>query len=118
MFLVHAKDDRFGEAVGLLQEVREVAGDRLGSRAQRDDPLEILRPVFIIRDGAAVAVEFVLARPPPGSIPFGDDAMHPVGSKKAVVDALPQAVFVNRIAEIAVGVAVVVAQSGVAVIPS
>ncbi len=110
VFLIDAEDDRLGEAVGLLQELGQVPGDRLGAGAQRDDPLEILGLVFVVGDRAAVAVEFVLARPPAGRIPFGDDAMHAVRREEAVVDALPQAVFVDRIAEIAVGVAVVLAQ--------
>ena len=36
VFLVHAEDDGLGEAVGLLQEVGQVAGDGLGAGLQRD----------------------------------------------------------------------------------
>ncbi|MCF7673942.1 MAG: hypothetical protein K9N23_00405 [Akkermansiaceae bacterium] len=43
---------------------------------QRDRLLEILGLVFIVRDGAAVAVQFILARSPAGRIPLADD---PVG---------------------------------------
>ena len=93
-----------------LQEVGEVPGDRLGARAQRDDPLEVLRPILVVGNLAAVAVELALARPPAGGVPVGDDAMHAVGREEAVVDALPQAVGVDRVAEVAVGVAVVLAQ--------
>ena len=110
VFLIDAKDDGLGEAVGLLEEVRQVAGDGLRAGAQGDDALEILGLVFIVGDRAAVAVELVLARPPAGGVPLGDDAMHAVGREKAVVDALAQAVFVDRVAEIDVGVAVVLAQ--------
>ena len=110
VFLIHAEHDRLGEAIGLLQKLGEMPGDRLGAGAQRNDPLEILGLVFVVGDLPAVAVEFVLARPPAGGVPVGDDAMHAVGRQEAVVDALPQAVGVNRVAEIEVGVAVVVAQ--------
>ena len=34
VFLIDAEDDRLGEAVGLLQELGEVARDRLGARAK------------------------------------------------------------------------------------
>jgi hypothetical protein len=37
--LIHTKDDGFGEAVRLLEEIRQVPGDRLGSG------LEVLPPV-------------------------------------------------------------------------
>ena len=66
--------------------------------------------VFVVGDRPAVAIKLVLARPPAGGVPFGDDAMHAIGREEAVVDALPQAVLVDRIAEVEVGVAVVVAQ--------
>ena len=110
VFLIDAKDDGLGEAVGLLEEIGEVPGDGLRAGAKRDDALEILGLVFIVRDLPAVAVEFVLARPPAGGIPLGDDAMHAVRREEAVVDALAQTVFVDRIAEVEVGVAVIFAQ--------
>ena len=66
-------------------------------------------PIFLVGDFAAVAVEVVLARPPAGGVPLRDDAMHAVGREEAVVNALPQAVGVNRVAEVEVGVAVLVA---------
>ena len=53
-----------------------------------------------------------MAGPPAGGVPRGDDAMDAVGGEEAVVDALPQAVGVERVAEVAVGVAVVLAQRG------
>ena len=58
----------------------------------------------------AVATKIGLAWPPSGSIPFGDDPMHTVRSKEAVINALTKAVFINRIFEILVGVSVVVAE--------
>ena len=110
VLLVDAEDDGLGEAVGLLQELGEVPGDRLGARAQRHDPLEVLGLVLVVGDRPAVAVQLVLARAPAGRVPLGDHAMHPVGREEAVVDPLPQAVLVDRVAEVEVGVAVVLAQ--------
>jgi hypothetical protein len=56
---------------------------------------------------SAGAVQVVHARPPTGGVPFGDDPMDTVRREKPVVDALAQAVLVDRIAEILVAVAVV-----------
>ena len=50
VFLVDAEDDGLGEAVGLLQEIGQVPGDRLGAGAQGNDPLEILGLVFVVGD--------------------------------------------------------------------
>ena len=117
VLLVHAEDDGLGEAVGLLEELGQVPGDGLGAGPQGDDALEVLGLVFLVGDVAAVAVQLVLARPPAGGVPLGDDPVHAVGGEEAVLDALAQAVLVDRVAEVEVGVAVVFAQ-GVAVMPS
>ena len=53
----------------LLQELGQVAGDRLGAGPQRDDPLEVPGLVLLVRDLAAVAVELALARAPAGGVP-------------------------------------------------
>ena len=107
VFLVHAEDDRLGEAVGLLEERGQVLGDRLGAGLQRNDPLEVGRLVNLVGNLPAVAVDVALAGPPAGRVPLGDDPMHAVRGQEAVVDALPQAVGVDRVAEVAVGVDVV-----------
>lgn len=67
-----------------------------------------------------LAIKLVNAGPPARRIPFGDHTMHAIRRKKTVLNALPQAVLVDRIAEIKIGIAIVVAQrrSGVAVMPS
>ena len=110
VFLVDAEDDGLGEAVGLFQEIGEVAGDGFGAGSERDDALEVGRLIFVVGNLAAVAVEVAFARAPAGGIPFGDDAVNAIGGEEAVVDALAQAVGVDRIAEVEVGVAVFVAQ--------
>ena len=69
VLLVDAEDDRLGEAIGLFQEVGEVAGDRFGAGVERDGPLEVLRLVLLVGDLAAVAIELALARAPAGGVP-------------------------------------------------
>ena len=59
--------------------------------------LEIRRLVFLVGDRAAVAVQFVLGGTPTGRIHVGHDAMDAVWRKEAVLDALPQAVGVDRL---------------------
>src|SRR5207302_5330870 len=66
--------------------------------------------IFLIWDFAAVAIEFVFARSPARCVPFGDDTMNAIRCKKAVFDALAQTVLVNWIAEIKIGVAIVLTQ--------
>ena len=61
VFLIDAEDDGLGEAVGLLEEIRQVPGDGLGARPQGNDPFEILGLVFLVGDFSAVAVQIVLA---------------------------------------------------------
>lgn len=64
MFLIDAKDDGLGKAVGLLEKPGQVAGDGFRPGAQRDRLLKILGLVFIVGDGAPVAVQFIAARSP------------------------------------------------------
>ncbi len=105
--LIDAEDDRLGEAVGLLEEAGQVAGDRLGAGAQGDDPLEVLGVVLLVGDGLTEAVELTPGGAPAGGVVGGDDAVDAVGGEEAVFDPLAQAVLVDRVAEVAVGGAVV-----------
>ena len=118
VLLVDAEDDGLGEAVGLLRKSGQVLGDGLGAGTQGDDPLEVLGVVFVVGDLAAVAVELALARPPAGGVHVGDDAVDAVGGEEAVVDALAQAVGVDRVAEVARRCRVLSCAHGVAVMPS
>ena len=112
VFLIDAEDDGFGKAVGLFQEVGEMAGNRTCPGSQGNDALEVLRAVFLVRDGTAVAVQFIFAGSPARRIPFADDPVDAVRSKETILDALAQGVLVDRIAEIQIGVTVVLAQRG------
>lgn len=74
-----------------------MAGDGLGAGPERDAALEIGGSVNLVGDFAAVAVEVGFAGPPAGGIPLGDDAVNALGGKEAVVNALFEAVSVNRV---------------------
>src|SRR5437016_5381850 len=108
MILVDTENDRFCEAVGSLQEVREVRCDSLGAGAQGYDSLELLGVVLTIRDRSTVAVDLALGGAPPRCIPRSDYTVHSVGSEEPVVDSLAQAVCVDRVPEVAIGISVVV----------
>ena len=95
VLLVHAKDDRLGEAVGLLQVVSEVLGDglvRASSEMTRSKSL-----VWYSSSGIdpPVLVELPLSRPPACRVEACDDAVDAVGGEEAVVDALLEAVGVD-----------------------
>ena len=110
VLLVDAEDDRLGEAVGPAEEVGEVLGDGVGTRAQGDFAFEVLRVVLVVGDLPPVAVALALSRPPARGVHFGDDSMNAVGGEEPVVDALAQAVGVDGVPEVVVGVAVLFAQ--------
>ena len=50
VFLIHAVNDGFGEAICPLQEVGNAAGDGLGACQQGDGPLEILGLILPVRN--------------------------------------------------------------------
>ena len=70
MFLIDAEHDRLGEAVGLLQELGQMPSNRFGAGSKRDDTLEILGLIFVVGNGAPIAIKLVLAGSPSGGIPF------------------------------------------------
>jgi hypothetical protein len=89
VFLIDAKDDRLGIAIGLLKEFGEMMRNRLSAGAKGYNALEIFGLVFIVGYLPAEAIHFVPTRAPARSIPLCNDAMNPVGSKETVVDTLP-----------------------------
>src|SRR2546422_709756 len=110
VLLINAEDEGFSEAVGLLEKLRQVTGDRLRAGTQRHHPLEVLGLILFVRNLTAIPVKITLARAPPGSIPGADDPVYPVRREKTIFNALPQAIGVNGIAEVGVSVPVVFAQ--------
>src|ERR1700683_2410816 len=107
MFLVHAKNDRLGEAVGRLEELGQVMRNRFRARAQRNHLLKILGLIFVVGNCAAEPVKFIPAWSPAGGVPLRDDAMNAVRRKETVVDTLPQAVFVDGVPKIEVAIAII-----------
>lgn len=107
VLLVDAEDDGLGEAVGLGHEAREMSRNCLRSRPQRHDPLEVPRGVFGVGDFTPISIKFTPRRSPSGSVVVRDDAMDAIRGQEAVRDALREAVLIERIAEIVVGVDVI-----------
>lgn len=119
VLLIDAEDDGLGVAVGLLEEVAEVPGDCVRASLKRyaARPLEVLGVVKGIWDLPAMGILLPLVRPPAGGVVGGQDAVDAIGSEEAVLDALLEAVGVERVAEVQVGIAVILAER-VAVMPS
>ena len=82
-----------------------MAGHCPGTGAQGHDAFEILGLILLVRHLSAVAIQLVLAGPPAGGIYGSDDAVHAVRGQKAILDALAQAVGVDRVAKVFVAVA-------------
>jgi hypothetical protein len=106
VFLVRAEDDGLGVPVGLRQEVGQVAGDCRVAVLKGDDLLEVLRVIQLVGDRLLVAVESPLVRPPPDRVERGDDPVYAVWGEEPVHDPLSEAVGVERVAEVEVGVPV------------
>src|SRR5690242_693479 len=75
--------------------------------AERDDTLKVAGVVFLVGNLPAEAIQVALTGPPAGSVPVRDDPMDAVWGKEAIVDALAEAVRVDGVAEIVVGVGIV-----------
>ncbi|VVB69286.1 Uncharacterised protein [uncultured archaeon] len=87
-----------------------MAGDGLRAGSQGDSPLEVLGRVLTIRNLIAEAIPLPLRRPPAGGIRLSHNPVHPVGSQESIFDPLAQAVGVDGIAKVSIGVPVVVPQ--------
>src|ERR1700730_1198488 len=104
MFLVDAEHYRLGEPVCALHEVGEMAGDCLSACSKGYNSLEILGRVLVIGNRPSVAVKLVFVGTPAGRIPSADYAMDAIRSEKAIVNALPQAVLIDRATEVIEGI--------------
>src|SRR4051794_16319415 len=85
-------------------------GMRAGTKSHH--ALKVLCLVFIIGYRTAIAIQFVTVWTPAGGVPLRNDAMNAIWRKKAVIDALPETVLVDRISEIQIGVTIVSTQRG------
>ena len=110
VLLVNAEYERLGKAVCLRHVGGKVASNGFGAGTKGNDALEVLRVVLAIGNFATVAIHLPLCWTPPSRIGGCDDAMHAIGRREAVLDALAEGVRVDGITEVLVGVAIVVAQ--------
>src|SRR5258706_14730066 len=102
MFLVYAEHDSLRKAIRLFQEICEVSCDGVRAGPQCHHALEVLRLIFIVRNRPSEPVQLISTGTPSGSVPGGYYPVDAVRRKKAVVDALPQAVFIDRITQLQV----------------
>src|SRR5207237_524001 len=109
MILIDTEDDRLRKSITLTKKVAQVARNRLGSRPKCNDALEVLGLILVVRNWSAVAIDFVSTRAPAGRVPFCDHPMDAIRREEAVVNALPQAVLVDRVSEVQIRVSVVIA---------
>src|SRR6266480_8045502 len=110
VFLINTEDDRFREAIALVQKISEMLCNRFGPLEQSNFSLEVRRSVNLVWNATPVAINIIFTRPPTRRIPLSDDTVDAIWREKAVLDSLPQTVLVNRIPEVKVCVAGLVAQ--------
>src|SRR3990172_9086037 len=112
VFLIYTKDDCLGKAVSLLEVACQMPSNGLGAGFKSNDPLKLLGAVYSVGDLPPVPVQFALAWAPAGRVHRGDDSMDSIGGEKAVLDALPKAVGVERVAEVTVCVTIIFSERG------
>src|SRR5205823_11859522 len=110
MFLINTEDDCFREAIGLVQKISEMLCNRFGPLEQSNFSFEIRCSVNLVWNATPIAINIIFTRPPTRRIPLSDDTVDSIWREKAVFDSLPQAVLVNRVPEIKVCVARLIAQ--------
>src|SRR5206468_9228293 len=66
--------------------------------------------IFLVGDLPPIPIHLAFGRPPAGGIDRRDDPMNPIGREEPILYASAQAVGVQGIAEVLVGIAVVLAQ--------
>src|SRR5207248_4026172 len=84
--------------------------NRFGPLEQSNFSFEVRRSVNLVWNATPVAINIIFTRPPTRRIPLRNHTLDAIRREKAVFDSLPQAVLVNWIAEVKVGVASFIAQ--------
>src|SRR6266571_2134052 len=105
VFLINTEDDCFREAIGLVQKISEMLCNRFGPLEQSNFSFEIRCSVNLVWNATPIAINIIFTRPPTRRIPLSDDTVDSIWREKAVFDSLPQAVLVNRVAEVKVRIA-------------
>src|SRR6266568_9605945 len=104
MFLINTENDGLVEAIGLFEKLGQVASDGPGALAQSNFTFKLRRlvilfgydtPIEVAGAGSGTPARYIIAR---------HDTMHMVRRKETIVNALSEAVSVDGIAEIAVGI--------------
>src|SRR5262245_51062164 len=85
-------------------------GDSLCAGAQGDTSFEIAGGINLVGNLPPVTVEVLLARAPARGVPLRHDAVDAIRCEETVINALLEAVLIDRVAEIQIGVAVLIAQ--------
>src|SRR6266581_8289439 len=112
MFLINTENDGLVKAIGLLEKLGQVASDGPGTLAQSNFTFKLRRLVLLFRYDTPIKVTCARSRTPASYVVAGHDAMHMVGCQEAVINALAEAVGVDGIAEVAVGIDIVIALRG------
>src|SRR6266702_3731931 len=107
MLLVNTEDHSFIEAIGLLEKLGQVPSDGPGTLAQRYFALKLRCLVLLFGYDTTITVTCARIRTPASYIVAGHDAVHMVRCQEAVINALAEAVGVDGIAEVAVGIDIV-----------
>ena len=101
VLLIDAEHDGLLEAVAAFpQELRYLAGNKLGAVVDYQRAVEVLGVVDAVLDLLAFAVELALLGPVALHVAVDVDLHHLVGREEAVADALLERIGVNRLAEI------------------
>ena len=97
---IFAEDDGFCESVGGFQKLRDFGSHSGGAFFEDQIPVEIGGIVFTVFDDMAVFIELPIFRTPAVEVFVQADADNFVGCEEAIVDALPERVGVDRLAEV------------------
>src|SRR2546429_7125419 len=112
MFLVNTENDGLVEAIGLLEKLGQVTSDGPGTLAQSNFTFKLRGLVFLIGYDTPIKVTCARSRTPASYVVAGHDAMHMVWCQEAVINALAETVRVDWVAEIAIGIDIVIALGG------
>src|SRR5687767_14145620 len=89
-----------------------MTGDSLGTLSERNIVFKVLRCVFLVGDDTPVSVKLSLCGSPAHCVKVGNNSMYRVRRKKPVLNALFEAVLIDRVAKMGVGITVIIPKWG------
>src|SRR5438477_13171565 len=89
-----------------------MTGDGVRAFAQCYFAFKLWRGVIFFGDGAPKAIKLYGSRSPARCVNVGHDAVNTIGSQEAIVDALTEAVGIDGVDKVAVGINVIIALRG------